>query len=239
MELSLLKRKEDLDPSTTRHLDSAIDYLTNSAEFQEDQSTWSTVLKAYASVKGMAAKEIIVTAWNRQVWTVEEEIKSLGALRVAHLENQDMLARLILDDVRLYKPSSGFLEVPVVEALVSNHTGRVVTGMQLRASLVRTVTPGNPQLVADEWIVQRVYGPFVDDSQVRLRVECHDTTWRSMLESCDDCSFHFEVVAMLGEGSTTIASTEFGKFEEVRLAAMLDNLEGLQTTGPPLGCLGD
>jgi hypothetical protein len=236
LEESLLKMKMDLDLTTTGQLESAISYLTEGAAFAEDQSRWDEVLSAYSSLQGMSARQIIVTAWNQECQTLEKRIRELEILLAEHQRNQELLAGLIIDKYRLFKPNPGFLDRPVIEVLATNGTDRELSKVQFRASLIK---PGEPELLVDERIDQPVYRSFNRGSQIKMRIECQHALWRSMLASCKDCSFHFEVSGLLGSGNATLASTDFGAFEKSQLARFRGRLSGLQTSGPPLGSLAN
>lgn len=233
---SMLKMKEDLDLATTGQLESAIDYLTKGVKLGEDESSWDAVRAAYASLQGMTARQIIVTAWDQKVQSYGKQVQELEALLAEHQRNQELLAGVTIDRFRLFKPSPGFLDRPVIEAKATNRTSRKITELQFRASLIN---PGEPELVVDERIDQPVYHSFSRNQQIKLRLECQDPLWKTMLASCKDCTFHFEVAALLGPGKSSIASTDFGTFEKSRLAVLQSRLQALQASGPPLGTLAD
>jgi hypothetical protein len=236
LEESLLKMKEDLDLTTTGQLESAIDYLTEGAKLGEDEAKTEAALTAYSSLQGMSARQIIVTAWDQKVQSFGAQAQELEALLAEHQRNQEILAGVTIDKFRLFKPSPGFLDRPVIELKATNRTGRKITEVQFRASLIK---PGEPELLVDERIDQPVYRSFARNQQIKLRIECRDALWRSMLTSCKNCSFHFEVAALRGPGNASIASTDFGAFEKSRLAALQSRLGALRASGPLLGSLAD
>jgi hypothetical protein len=233
---SLFEMKEELDLAATGQLESAIDYLTEGAKFGEDESKWDAVLTAYASLQGMSARQIIVTAWDQKVQSYGKEIEELEALLAEHQRSQELLTGVTIDRFRLFKPSPGFLDRPVIELKATNRTSRKITEVQFRASLIN---PGEPELIVDERIDQPVYRSFARNQQIKLRIEVQDALWKTMLASCKECTFHFEVAALRGPGNASIASTDFGTFEKSRLAKLQSRLQALQASGPPLGTLAD
>jgi hypothetical protein len=226
---SVTEMSEDLEPAQRSQLDEALDSLSGGLAITRTPADPAALLAAYAPFEGMTAAEIVVAAWERKLEVLDGQIDDLEARRRAAEPQRELLAGLELLEARLFRVDPSFLERPVIEATVENHTPVTLHLVGFQASLRR------PNELSP-WLVERferVTERGLEPGERRTwRIEPADEAWQDVSEKDAADVFLLEVMRLEGEGGELIAASDYGAVDDYQLSRLLERRTELAAAPP-------
>jgi hypothetical protein len=226
---SVAEMSEPLGPDQRRQLDEALAYLGAGVEIRAEPADAAALLAAYASLDGMTASEIVVAAWRQKLEVLDRQIDDLEARRRAAAPQRELLAGLEQLEARLFRVDPSFLERPVIEVTVENHTPVQIHLIGFQASLRR------PEELSP-WLVERfetITDRGLEPGERRTwRIEPGDDGWRSVSEKHAADAFVLEVMRLEGRGGELIAATDYGAVDDHQLSRLRERRAELEAAPP-------
>lgn len=163
---------------------------------------------------GRTADGIVAEARRRRLVEVRSAVAELETRRDATSAVRRDLREFRFSEARAYKRNRDFLEWPVIEFRIDNHTNHMVSMVHFRAVLLK---PGNhnPWLVEDFDLV--FFDGLAPGEHGRWRVEPEQQEWIALVDPHPDLEFVIEARRLESMGGRVLSSTEWGVVEARKL----------------------
>ncbi|MGD8441353.1 MAG: hypothetical protein PVG53_12520 [Holophagae bacterium] len=215
----------------TARFDEALFYLVGDASLGKDDvdvPITADQLELIQPLGGHTADAIVAEARRRRLAEVHAAIAELEERRVRSAAARRDLAAFAFSDFGVFKRNRGYLEWPVIEVKIDNHTNHMVSMVRFRASLLK---PGDHIPWLEEMLDLVFFDGLAPGEHGRWRVEPEQQEWIQLIDPHPDLELVVEATRLEGRGGRLLAASDFGTVEARRLEIFRRTLGVIRTSG--------
>ena len=189
---------------------------------------------------GRTSDGIVVEARRRRMLEVRSALSELESWRESTRPARRDLREFRFSEAKVYKRNRNYLEWPVIEFRIDNHTNHMVSMVHFRAVLLKK-GDHNPWLVEEFDLV--FFDGLAPGEHGRWRIDPEQQEWIALVDPHPDLEFAIEAHRLEAMGGRVLSASDWGIIEARRLAACeqtrieLRSSESLALDRPPLPSL--